>query len=434
MNPTRTSTRRVCWLALVVNVGAVLVTDLAYAQSSEPLLSKANLVYQGAFRVPNLNSPTGATFNYGGTALTYNSTHNSLYMVGHQQFQLSAEISIPALVNSAEVNALNTATLLQPFADPLEGKINSINPTNANPRYIGGQLVYNGNLIVSAYSYYDATGSQTTSHFTRPLNLSSVGQVAGPYRVGTLYPGFVSGYMTPVPPEWQPLFEGPALTGNCCLAITSIQSNGPAVSLFDPAELGVTKPVAATALVGYPYPNALRPGGWSVQSMLFNGTTQITGVVFAQGTRTVLFFGRQGTGAFCYGIGTTNQALNGTLVPAPSVNVRYCYDPASSADHGVHAYPYVYQVWAYDANDLLSVKNGSKSQDQLGPTATWTFKLPFENPTDKHLLGGTGYDVQNGLIYLSQRFEDVNANPIVHVFKVTGSIPTPNPPTQVIAK
>jgi hypothetical protein len=433
MNPTRTSTRRVCWLALAMNVGAVLFTGLAWAQSSEPLLTQANLVYQGAFRVPNLTSSTGATFNYGGTALTYNPAHISLYMVGHQQFQLSAEISIPAVVNSAELNALNTATLLQPFADPLEGKRNSVNPTNKNSNYIGGQLAYNGNLIVSVYSYYDSSGTQSTSHFVRPLGLSATGQVLGPYKVGTQYPGFLSGYMTLVPPEWQQVFGGPALTGNCCLNIISWQSNGPAVSLFDPAQLGATKPVAAAALVGYPYPNALPPGGWGVQSMLFNGTTQITGVVFAQGTRSVLFFGRQGTGPFCYGIGTTNQALNGTLAPAPSVNVLYCYDPAST-DHGVHAYPYVYRVWAYDANDLLSARNGSKSQDQLRPTATWTFNLPFENPADKHLLGGTGYDAQSGLIYLSQRLDDVNANPIVHVFKVNRNIPTPDPPSRVTAE
>jgi hypothetical protein len=433
MNPARTSNRHVCWLALGMTVGPALFAGFAWAQSSEPLLGKANLVYQGAFRVPNLTSSTGATFNYGGQAPTYNPAHNSLYMVGHQQFQLSAEISIPAVVNSADLNALNIATLLQPFADPLEGKRNSVNPTNKNPNYIGGQLVSNGKLIVSVYSYFDALGTQSTSHFVRPVDLSVTGQVLGPYKVGTQYPGFVSGYMTPVPSEWQPPFGGPALTGNCCLPIIAHQSNGPAVSLFDPAQLRATNPVAATPLVGYPYPNALVPGGWGVQSMFFNGTTQITGAVFPQGSRSVLFFGRQGTGPFCYGIGTTNPALNGTLAPAPSVNVLYCYDPAST-DHGVHAYPYVYQVWAYDANDLLSVKNGSTSQDQLRPTATWTFNLPFENSTDKHLLGGTGFDAQNGLVYLSQRYEDVNANPIVHVFKVNGNVPTPDPPSHVITE
>jgi hypothetical protein len=416
--------------AVIMNIG-LHSPAFGQAAATEPVLQQANLVYQGAFRVPQLpcTAPAYACFNYGGTAITYNSTDNSLYAVGHVYGQLSAEISIPAVNNTLDLNSLNTATLLQPFADPADGERNAVNPTTVNGNRIGGQLVYAGRLIFSVYSYYDGAGTQATSHFARSPELS-INQISGPFRVGAQYPGFVSGYMTPVPAEWQQSLGGPTVTGNCCLAITSLQSNGPAASVFDPSTLGVSNPAPAVALVGYPHVNPLGPG-YSTANGLFNGSTQITGIAFPSGTRSVLFFGRQGTGSFCYGQGTSNPALAGQ--PTGQGPDIWCYDPAS-LNKGTHAYPYVYQVWAYDANDLASVKNGSKSADAITPYATWTFNLPFENATDMHALGGVAYDVQHQLIYLSQLSEDANSNPIIHVFKVDTTVKIPAPPTGLQAQ
>lgn len=406
------------------------VPSLGLAQTSEPLLQESSLVYQGAFRLPQLpcNSPTYGCFAYGGTALAYNATNHSLYMVGHPYGGLTAEVSIPALVNSSNLSDLNVATLLQPFADAVEGQRNAVNPTDPNSHPIAGQFVYGGRLIIAVESYYDGSGTQKTSHFAHPLNLATAAPFVGPVKVGSLYPGYVDGYMTAVPPEWQSLFGGPALTGNCCLNIISLQSNGPSVSVFDPTQIGTSDPVPAVLLVGYPHSTPLGTG-WGTQSTLFNGTTMITGVVFPAGTRSVLFFGRQGIGPFCYGAGTSTSSLAGTQVAG--AGDIWCYDPATSAK-GVHAYPYVYQVWAYDANDLLAVKNGSKQPYEIQPYAVWTFTLPFENSAGLNKIGGAAYDEQDGLIYVSQECADPNCDPIIHAFKVMDGAP-PNPPASVAA-
>jgi len=400
-----------------------LAAFAAHAQSTEPLVQRGNVIYLGAFRVPEGNSPQ-TSFDYGGTALTYNAAHNSLYLVGHDWYQRTAEISIPQLVASAQISQLATATFLQPFADALEGHLSSVNPASPNSKKIGGELVYDDKLIVSDYSFYDANGTQSTSHFSRPVDLSVTGQLVGPIRVGSLYPGFVDGYMAAVPQEWQALLGGPVLTGNCCGNIISVQSNGPAVSTFDPATLtaGVSQ-VASTQLLGYPYPRELGPGR-TTQNPYFNLTTRISGVVFPMGTRSVLFFGRQGVGPYCYGIGTSAQ-------PLPSG--PYCYDPGNSAK-GTHAYPYTYQVWAYDANDLAAVKSGRKLAYQLTPYSIWTFTLPTPDPTGQDLLGGVGYDPQSGRIYLSQRCADASCAPIIHVLKIDASAPIPAPPTSVLVR
>ncbi len=373
-----------------------LNAPLFAAPTAFPLIQKANLVYQGAFRVPKGTSDA-STFDYGGTALGYNPGNKSLYITGHDHVQLSAEVGIPAVVNSTNLNDLATATLLQSHRDATEGKLGKINLSDPNPKKIGGHLVYNGKLIVTGFSYYDGGGTQSTSHFSRPLSLSTTGQVVGPYLAGS-DPHFVGGYMTLVPPEWQASFAGPALTGMCCLSIANVQSNGPSISVFDPSLTSRS----ATRLLGYPLSNPLRPA--SSTNAVYNLTSSISGVVFPGGTRSVLFLGRHGVGTYCYGEGED------------------CGDPADSSK-GVHGYPYVYQVWAYDANDLLAVKNGTKRQYQPQPYAIWTFNLPFEHTRSTHFLGGAAYDPQMQRIYLSQLRGDVSG-PVIHVFKVTGTAST----------
>jgi hypothetical protein len=237
--------------------------------------------------------------------------------------------------------------------------------------------------------------------------------------------------MTTIPQEWQSAFGGPALSGNCCVPGASWQSQGPAASVFDPAQLGQLAKTPATPVVGYPYPNALGPNLWSTNPV-YNETTRVTGIIFAPGTRSVLFFGRHGKGTFCYGPGTSDQSLAGK--PADGGVDTWCYDPADSAK-GTHAYPYVYQVWAYDANDLLAVKNGTKSQNQIQPYSIWNFNLPFESG-DQHKIGGAVLDPATNKVYVSQECSDAWCLPIIHVFQIGTSVAppsaaAPNPPTNV---
>ena len=384
------------------------------AQSSAPLLLKADLIYEGAFRVPQGSSET-ESFSWGGTALSYNPINDSLYLVGHDWEQESAEISIPQLLTGSDAEDLNTASFIQPLRDATEGRLRDINPSDPNPQKIGGHLVHDGKLIVTGYSFYDGQGSQNSSHFSRPLSLSDTGQLIGPVSVG-FDAHFVSGHMAPIPPEWQGPLGGPALSGNCCLSITGYQSNGPSVSVFDPSRIGQVNPVPATLLVGYPFPIVLGPGETTTNDY-FNLATKISGVVFPDGTRSVLFFGRHGKGEYCYGSGPD------------------CGDPAE-VDQGTHAWPYAYQVWAYDANDLLDVKNNGRAPDRVEPYAIWNFNLPYEWSDGSHLLGGAAFDSGSGRIYLSQLCADSECRPIIHAFQVQGAtqITVPSPPTSLNAE
>jgi hypothetical protein len=142
----------------------------------------------------------------------------------------------------------------------------------------------------------------------------------------------------------------------------------------------------------------------------YNGNTSIKDVIFPAGSSTVLFVGTQGTGPFCYGEGTDNPALDGQ--PAGD-GVIYCYDPDDSSK-GTHGYPYVAEVWAFDAHDLAAVAAGTKEPWDVTPYEVWTLPLPY----DSGRIGGAAYDASNGLLYVSQQHAN-DEDPVVEVFKIT---------------
>lgn len=398
--------------------------------AEERRLVETDLAYLGAFRVPqgDFGSPQYSGFNYGGTALCYNPHHNSLLMVGHAWHQLTAEISIPEIVNSSNLADLNTASVLQPFVDITEGnRLNigeggAVVETSGVP--IGGMLIRGERLIGTAFGYYDAGYAVKLSHFTSGLDLSENGDFRGMYQVGESptipNPAFIDGYMAHIPPEWQSRFGGPALTGNCCLSIISRTSLGPAASVFDPEELGPENPVVATPVLGYPIDHpTLGTYGDQRPDVLYNGSMAIKGIIFPRGSRTVLFFGRRGTGIFCYGEGKSDPALHNTYCDPAYPEVLCCYDPADSSKGG-HAYPYVYLVLAYDARDLLSVKRGEKQTWEILPYGVWELDLPFAN--DNPSILGASYDPSTQRIYISQDGGDkpgcCGHLPVVHVYHV----------------
>lgn len=360
------------------------------ALAALPLLTENDLEYLGAFRVP-VGPSDAETFSYGGAAIAYNPVNDSLLMTGHVRGEKTAEISIPDIRRADNPRDLETADFLQPFADALEGKRGDINPDDPNSQRIGGYLVSGDALVISAFSTYDGAGTQRGSHFLRPLSLATEGQLRGPYAVGDVH--LTSAYMAPIPAEWQAVLGGPALTGNCCRSIISNWSRGPAVAVFDPADLAGERRVKATPLLYYSDRGSLGASG-------FNLTTRIDGVVFPDGTRSILFFGRHGIGEYCYG------------------EADACGDKAMPYK-GAHAYPYIYRVWAYDALQLVPGGGifGSSGRN-VEPYAMWRLELPFESD-DSHYTGGAAYDPGTGRIFFSQLRADSRDRPFVHVFRVS---------------
>jgi hypothetical protein len=338
-------------------------------------------------------------------------------MVGHVWYQRTAEISIPPITIGSSVTELATATALQ-WGDATDGTL------AGHGGRIYGQLVYGAQLLGAAYSTDNAT-----THFISGVDLPVTGDFRGYFRVGTLDQRFVAGYMSHIPSEWQPLLGGDVLTGGCCNpGQGSATSFGPAAFVLQPNSLGQSSPTPVAPLVYY---SAIHPtlGVWnntSVVNLAYNMMSEVTGVAFPPATRSVLFFGRTGTGIPCYGNGTDDPALDRQPWPIGVPGAMYCYDPNEvNGGFGPHAWPYSYQVWAYDAQEFVNVKSGVKNPWDVTPYAIWTFDLPFQD-SQRHIQGAA-LDPATGRIYLAQFGGEPNGVPLIHVFKIRASAAPPPP-------
>lgn len=340
---------------------------------TQPRLTVADITYAGKFSIPSY-----AELDYSVTGPLAVSNGQFWYAgEGGARPMKLARLQLPALGA--------TATVLTP-STPLVN-IEAVNPRDPNRKIIGGAvLLPNGRLAVSAYSYYDADGTATHSHFTMdPITLKNQ---QGPFRIGS--PGFTAGYMGSVPPEWRTLLGGDTLTGQGMIAIITRTSLGPSATIFNAADLETIDPVPNQMLIGYPYTHPTL-GTWEGVGPYFTGADTLGGIAFPSGTRTVLFVGRHGyrTGSGCYGYGTNDPALDGTVAADGSGN-HYCYDP-STGNKGPHSYPYKVMVWAYDATDMVKVKQGILNPWDVIPYATWELPGPLVGNLGVYISGAT-YD------------------------------------------
>lgn len=414
------------------------------------LLQASDLVYLGAFKGPAWNGlePCDA-IDYGGYGLAYYQAHNSLFVVGHGWKNCVSEITIPAVL-SVDPATMVRATFLQRPVDITEGK-----------RFgdvLAGLLVFHGRLIADSRVSYDANHSQNAlrkSHYVSGLDLSQQGDALGPLEITSAATNFLTGYMASVPQAWQAALGGPALTGWCCgPSIVGRTSQGPAVYAFDPDQLGVVDPVPGSALVYYPLDHPTlgdwrTPAPWPPvagqgENHVYNGTAEINGVAFPDGSRSVLFFGFIGQGTFCYGDTTCDPAQVYTLFGDPAAGLRVCAlrtarCPGPNEGHSYYSVdgsggfaPTAFQVWAYDAGDLAKVakhqQRGTHLDDKgktvidywepwdVRPYAYWTYAVPGMDFSEGAKTRGVAYDAVHQRLYLYQG--QASGQPIFRVFQL----------------
>jgi hypothetical protein len=388
-------------LILALTVGWALGSGARAAQpqtgvqpSALPLLTGLDMRYLGTVALPEKDQ-NEVPLIYGGHALGIAADGQSLYYSCVHATGL-ARVTIPEAGGKAEI------------LEPCRGipNLGALDPDDPNAKRLGGLLAWNGRLVLTGFAVYDAGRVVSKSHWVG----TTLAEAQGPYEVGNELPGLVAGYMGVVPEEWRALFGGPALTGQCCISIISRSSYGPSVSVFDPDQVGGRKKAPAKMLVGYPDEHQ-GLGPYDYPGQFWSSVVLIGGVAFPSGTRSVLFIGRHGTG-YCYGEGTKDPALHAKPHPAGTL---WCHDP-TNADKGSHGFPYRHMVWAYDANDLVAVKQGKKDPWNLRPYAVWPLT---------EMNGGNGDAWMNGAVYHPGRrrlYVVPKNDAVLHVYEVrTGS-------------
>lgn len=379
-----------------------------------PLFQKSDLTYLGAFAVPT-GSSGASTFEYGGNALAFNPENNSLFMAANYDAGLHiSEVKIPGTLNSTgTLKSLPLATVLQRFVD-----LGGLLTTNAAGEAtalalgyenlsLGGLLVANGGLTGGMFMGYNGAEphESTHSHFrTNGLNLASLNAstFSGLLDIRTdpsLPSGRVrGGYMAAVPEQWRAWIGADYVTGAAAQNRIQFSSSGPALFGFDAVN---PQGSSGTPLVYYPYGHALQWTDAAVKTpqLLFNGTTQIDGVAFVPGTRSVVFFGSNGVSQIGYGVG-------------PKFNDKARPYQGFHSQNGT----YKYQLWAYDVDDFMAVRNRTRESWEIRPTSVLNFDLPTAEGSK--YLGGTAFDPSTGRLYVSQKFAGINATPVIHVYQL----------------
>lgn len=404
--------------SLIIGVGYFFGTPtLAATPATQPLVQSSNVSYLGRFAIDYTGTYGASWFGYAGRGLAFYqdpARGKTLYMQGNASTDPGTygQIVIPNTLSRSldwsTVAGCCLATVAQNFVRLADG--GGPNPSSCvgNPAHIYGGMVYNNRLLIGDVCYYG--GAQTTSIGVHSPTLSSGGQITSWYgSTASAAPRAVGGAMAPIPADWQSTMGGPALTGNCCTSVISSTSAGPAATVFDPNTVGVTSPFPGITVLNYPYPKELCGDGStncdSRQSNLYNLTTVFGGMFWPVGTRSVMFV--MGMGVGCYWYGGPHTPGNG------------CSDDNDREDvtSGPHAPPYQYQILAYDANDLVAVKNGTKNPWDPRPYAVIVLNGGAMVPgnTNANLKGAT-YDPATGRLYVTGDYGD---RPIVEVFQIT---------------
>lgn len=429
-------------LILVITVWQLFNINSVTAQTTLPLAQIDQLEYQGAFIIPDKDFGESSA-NYSTGSIAVDNTNKSIFLSGHRVHGAIAEFSMPELVNSTDVNALNTASIKQNFKRILN------KASNGNPQGIDeitGLTLINNKLIVNAIEYYDAPNDNTHTSLIieNPSDISS-SPINGYYKLdGAAHAG---GWISPIPNEWQELLEGDYIAGNSSkYPINSRHTMGPSAFIFkannllnsDPSNTIPTTPVLDFDLSKPMYAEYLHYDNANYNLTEVNGDTgsghtyedadatvgkndlwteisQASYGFIVPGTRTYLTIGS--SGGHDSGIGYKATQNNENLCPGPC--------PYDANDN----YNY---YWLWDVNDFLEVKNGSRNAHEVRPYAYGVFEAPFQTdaysktPEFHSIVGGT-YDSESGLLYLSiydggavnSRF---SRNPVIAAYKINGVV------------
>ena len=388
------------------------------------LIQPADLVYEGAFWLPNgatddqswAYTPGGLTYMPNGDPTGPSDGYpGSLVGPGHDWFHLVGEASIPVPVISTNPATLPVATQLHPFVDLTGGLLagqGSVD-TFGDVAYLEAQGAQTSDKIYwTAYEYYNVSAVNYLSHGWAETNLSSP-QAQGLWRLGSasdpVYHAMrTSDYMCDVPRAWADTFiggrylvSGRSREAGCCGG-----AQGPALFAFAPWQDG-NPPAYGAELGALPllyYPEIVAciadPGQCLWPDYRACDNWQGLAWLEVGGSQAVVVSGTKALGANRYGLG----------------------DPGD-CDYGIQGYhcdPYVGEILFYDPNQLAEVAAGTRDPWSVLPYA---YYRPVDN-IGAYLLPscqngnfrGAAFDRARALLYVQQvEGEDV----LVHVFRVS---------------
>jgi len=397
-----------------------------------------NLTYLGAFRLPEGSG--GSNWDYSGHGLTYypggdpagadDGFPGSLYGFGHDHQLMVSEITIPTPVISKNLDDLNTAATLQPFADITAGLFDpdAVDLPRAGIEYLPPQ----GNQTTGKLHFVWGQHFQffEPSHGWSELDLSNP-QPAGLW----VFDGFTnyvtSDYLFEIPEAW-----ANAYTPGLRLATGRFREGvwggfGPALFAFAPWEDGSPPPPSSTLtsitpLLLYGIQEEGNPEIVSDSSMMMNGYQEAdhwwgAAWLTSRDYAAVVFAGTKALGSSWYGFANgvvwPYDCADHTPVTCPDVP-EWPY-----SDRGYWAESFQAQMIFFDPNQLAAVAQGHIQPYEPQPYATLDLTPYLFDPNidlgeyKRDLVGAAAFDREHGYLFVVERLADEYKS-VIHVFQI----------------
>jgi hypothetical protein len=402
--------------------------DLPAIRQSDSLIQPEDLVYRGAFRLPDVAGDSD--WDWGGTAMTYypngdpagpdDGYPGSLFATGHDHRQRVSEINIPAPVVSADKNLadLNVAETLQPFRDVRAGLVAAaaLELPRAGLAYLPAQGAQTtGKLHFCWGQHYQE--QRTVSHGWCEIDLANP-QAAGGWYLGEYSNYSTNDYLFDIPAEWAAAHTPGRLLATGRFRDGGWSGQGPSLFAYGPWNEG-NPPPAGTTLGCTPLLLYTRSDDWDTpashtmtgyhHSDEWSGGAWLT----AGDSAAVLFVGTKGLGECWYGF--ANGVVWPDEPPYPPVP-----DPPHN-DRGWWSTRFAARMLFYDPASLAAAAHGQMPPHSPQPYAYLDVDRHLFNPPTqqrKYRLGAAAYDRANRLLYVLEIRADGD-RPLAHVWSVS---------------
>ncbi len=391
--------------------------------TSEQLIQPTDLIYLGAFRLPD--GPEEIGWEYSGAAMTYyphgdpdgpaDGYPGSIFATGHDWNQYVSEISIPVPIISPDkdVEDLNTATTLQDFQDIRGDLFGEFEIPRAGLEYLPTQGGQTTDKLYFCWAQHMGETETNPSHGWCELDLSNP-QTVGAWRIGDYWNYVTTDYIFAIPQQW-----ADANTPGMYLATGRFRdggqgARGPSLLAYGPWNEG-NPPAPNSTLSAVPlllYTDVTAGDDFTIDNYHHSDEWSGGAWLTAGDKSAVVFVGTKGLGDCWYGF------ANGVVWPDEPP-----YPPVPDAPYdqrGWWSTDFEGQIIFYDPADLAAVASGEMEPYEPQPYATLQideYLYHIESGRQEHHVGAAGFDRERGLLYVFEPLADGDKS-LIHVWEV----------------
>ena len=399
-------------LVIALTVAPVITQDTGRIQPED-------LVYRGAFRLPNTVGPSLVdTWEWGGHAMAYfpdgdsygpeDGFPGSIFATGHAWSHLVAEISIPVPVISASqsLDDLHAAAQLQAFTDILD--VSDLEIPRTGLAWLPAQGNQGTGKLYFCWGYHMQEAPADLTHGWCDTDLSDPRVQGGWYLDG--WPVHVrnmstNDYLCEIPSVWADLYTPGSNLATGRFRDGGWSGQGPALFAIGPWNQG-NPPPSGSALPNTPLILYTSTYVYSEEDHTLNGyhhSDEWSGAAWlSSGEKSSLIFvGTKGKGDCWYG----NE-------DGPCLNCQ---------NRGWWSDGFSSQILFYDVQDLAEVATGIRQPWEPQPYATLEideYLFHITSNQQKHHVGAACFDAHQGFLYVFEPYAD-GEKPIIHVWQVS---------------